>query len=142
MGLNLSYFRKVLIKRKLYLSTGILLRWFKMFQKDHEKISNFAIDHKFQFSKIPSENWVARLITKYVQIVSSLTRDVKKTRPHGYPWIIPATRRVWGKDFAPAGNGNDNIKYPHVKLGEGGDHYPHTYGYSIWNYYFTLKLLT
>ena len=26
--------------------------------------------------------------------------DVKKTRPHGYPWVIPAMGRVWGEDFA------------------------------------------
>ena len=32
-----------------------------MFRKDQEKISNCAVDHEFQFSKIPYENLVARL---------------------------------------------------------------------------------
>ena len=41
-------------------------------------------------------------------------RDVKKTHPHGYPWVIPATGRVLGEDFAPAGNGDENFKYPRV----------------------------
>ena len=30
-------------------STVVRFRWFNMFQKDQEKISNFVVDHKFQF---------------------------------------------------------------------------------------------
>ena len=62
---------------------------------------------------------------------TSTNRDVKKTRPHGYLWVIPATERVWGEDFASAGNGDGDFKYPHVKWGGGGDHYPHTRGYPL-----------
>ena len=47
-------------------------------------------------------------------------RDVKKTRPHGYPWVIPATRWIWEEDFAPAGNGDEDFKYPYVKRGGAG----------------------
>ena len=39
----------------------------------YEKISNFIVDHKFQLSKISGENRVARLRSKSVQILSSLT---------------------------------------------------------------------
>ena len=51
-----------------------------------------------------------------------MNRDVKKTHTHEYPRVIPATGRVWGEDFAPAGNGDG--KYPHVKRDKSGDHYP------------------
>ena len=68
---------------------------------------------------------------KYVTKQGVANRDVKKTRPHGYPRVIPATGRVWGEDFAPAGNGDGDFKYPHVKRGGGGDHYTHTRGYPL-----------
>ena len=36
-----------------------------------------------------------------------------------------------GEDFAPADNEDGDFKYPHVKRGGGGDHYPHTRGYPL-----------
>ena len=35
-------------------------------KKKKKKISNFAIDHKIQFSKIPIENLIANFSSKYV----------------------------------------------------------------------------
>ena len=35
------------------------------------------------------------------EVTIILERDVKKTRPHGYPRVILATRRVWGEDLPP-----------------------------------------
>ena len=60
-----------------------------------------------------------------------MVRDVKKIRPHGYPWVIPATGRGMGEDFVLVGNGDGDFKYPHVKRGEGGDHYTHTREYPL-----------
>ena len=48
----------------------------------------------------------------------TLYRDVKKSADN--------TRNGAGirEDFALAGNGDEDFKYPYVKWGEGGDHYP------------------
>ena len=40
-------------------------------------------------------------------------------------------RAGMGEDFSPVGNEDRDFKYPHVKRGRGGDHYPHTRGYLI-----------
>ena len=58
-------------------------------------------------------------------------RDVNFTRPHEYPRVIPATRRVWREDFSPADNGDGEFKYPFIKRGGGGDHWPRTRGYPM-----------
>ena len=44
-----------------------------MFQNYQKKISNFAVDRKFQFSKILDENQVASLRSKSILILFSLT---------------------------------------------------------------------
>ena len=41
--------------------------------------------------------------------MQDIIRDVKKIRPYGYPRVIPATERVWGKILPPRVTGTRNL---------------------------------
>ena len=89
--------------------------------------------------KLDQKVWlIVPFITK--QEYSPLARLLVASAPHlgmskkSAPWIPTGNthnERLWGEDFAPAGNGDGDFKYSHVKRGGDRDYYPHIRRYPL-----------
>ena len=87
--------------------------------------------HRHSHPKSNYKNTATHILILQTKLNGQHQQGCQKNQPPRIPAGNTRNGAGMGEDFAPPDNGDGDFKYPHIKWGGGGDHYPHTRGYRL-----------